>query len=297
MIIASDGKDSEDKSEVKEASVSDYTSAPYRDYVKEKIVTIDNTYYCGNQIDNIKQYNGHLYCMTPYSRIHIYTEDLVHVKTISLDCSDFACVKNKYLITASIDVDYGLSVMNTYGEVIQKICPGEFNGLAIHDHKLYAYEFNINKVLIFEQTDDCYWKPSGEIYLNYNSNNEHKIYSIQTFQLQKEQIYIADDTSMYHLDMKGILKRKIRIFKKPHICGVDSKGNLLVAESEKQVLTVIENDGKCGVISRRADDLENLFSAYIGDGNEFLWIAHSNPKKWEYYLTKYKATKIQSVLI
>ena len=240
-------------------------------------------------------------------RIHVYTEDLALVKTINLnhgydmDCRAFTCVDDKYLITASKSMDNGLRILDTDGKDIQRICPGEFYGLAIHKHKLFAYEYTINKVLVFEQSQDYFWKQTGDIYLDYNGNKEHEANTISSFQMENEQIYIADDTAIYHLDLNGNLKRKIkhgkdqREFKDPRICSVDSKGNILVSESENKKLTVVRADGKCGELSIRGETLSKIYSAFMGDDNECLWVAHFD--ETPYCLTKYRTMNIQSVII
>lgn len=212
--------------------------------------------------------------------MYVYTENLAMVKRIKLDytdgnsyCTAFVCVDDKYLITASYT---GLRVLDTDGKEIHKICSEEFNALSVHNHKLYAYKDNINKLLIFQQTGDTFWKPSGEVYLNYNGDNKHQISS---FHMENEQIYITDGTSIYHLDINGKLKRKIshgkdnRVFKNPRICSQDSQGKILVEEPKK--LTVVKADGKCvELMLNRGEDLHEISDVCMGDDNECLWVAH-----------------------
>lgn len=311
-----------DKLQVEEASgpmLSDYTKAEYRDYMAEKTVTIEESYDDSIvKIDNIKRYNDHLYCMAP-GRIFIYTENLVLVKTITLSgyyryWKDFVCVNDQYVITANSNFGNGLSIVDTDSKVVQRICCGEFYGVAIHNHKLYGYEYNANKVMIFEQTHPYMWNKKGEVYLNYNGDNEHKAEKIKSFHMENEQIYITDETSVYHLDIHGNLKKKInqgkaeKEFKNPRICGVDSKGNVLVVEPENKKLTVIGSDGRCCVLLLREGTGQYMNSAHMGEGNECVWVASYKPdqplpkrNEGDYRtpssLTKYMTSTTNSIII
>lgn len=301
----------EDGEQASGLTLNDYTTAEHRDYKAEKTVTIEDNWN-KKQIDNIQQYNGQLYCMAE-ERILVYTEHLVLVKTITLQhtsyyalCRGFVLLNNKYLITASIHMDNGLAVLDTDGKDIQRICQGEFNGLEIQNQKLYAYEYNLNKVLIFEQSLPHLWNKVGEMYLDYNGNNEHKAKKITSFRMENEQIYVTDDASIYHLDMKGELKRKIKQgkdnqeFKNPRICGVDSKGNLFMAEPENKKITVVRTDGNCYTLLLRGENLLDIYSAYMGEGNECLWVAHyihEYAKPSLSHLTKYKTASTKSIIM